>query len=422
MQSTSSPYTYPYPAPAPYGTPYPETRRGFHAAHGFFWVIFWFLTICVAMGLNWDRHWHATHVFDTFFSPPHLFVYTTVAIAGVMTAIVVFTPRLRQWFGPGFHFFLFPFEVPGALFILGAGFITLLLAGGLDSLWHSNFGLDETGWSTPHAMIGWGLLMIYLGFAACYLALRQYKSSEGFSRVSDTLAVLTLMFFALTYSFTPFNGPIGDNISPLTVYAISRLPILLAEPAAQHTYRIYLDWNLTRANPIFVPLSALWAGTALAFIRRIDRRVWIFLVAVLIWTILQLGGTRDAVLVAVANALHRPSVVLLGLPVPILIPALVFAGLSALKLDERWAWAIGGLFFGFLTAVIWTWVPSRGLFILLLPLLAAPAMLLGGLLGKAAFQSIARPAERGHAAIVLFGVAVPLCVGMIDLFLRTHTP
>src|SRR5450631_4075013 len=94
-QAMQPPYmaqTYPYPAPSPYGVPYPEVRRGFHAAQFMYWLIFWWLTICVSLGLAWDRQWHTQHVFDTFFSPPHLFVYTTVAIGGVMTAVVAFVP------------------------------------------------------------------------------------------------------------------------------------------------------------------------------------------------------------------------------------------------------------------------------------------------------------------------------------------
>ena len=45
----------------------------------------------------------------------------------------------------------------------------------LDNYWHTNFGLDETAWSMPHAMLGWSWFVAMLGFIACRLALRPYR-------------------------------------------------------------------------------------------------------------------------------------------------------------------------------------------------------------------------------------------------------
>ena len=413
--------TYPAQEPTfalPGAIPYPLSRKGFHSAHFMLWFIFWFLTITVSLGLAWDRLYHTTHVFDTFFSPPHLFVYSMVTISGLLTASVVFNPTLRTWFGPTIRFFPFPFPLPASLLILGAGFVNLLLAGVLDSIWHSNFGLDETGWSTPHAMIAWALLVIYLGFVSCYLALRPAKPTTSFAQFTDVLSIAVLMYFALNYSFAPFNGPLGENLSLDTVFATSRFPILLAQPAAQHTYRIYLAWNIDRSNVIFAVLCALWGGAVLAFIRRLDRRVLLGLVVVAAYYLLQAGAHKE--LYALSAYVHVPIIRLatIIMPIPLIVAAVIVAILIALRVNEWVAWAVGGIVFGLLLTAIW----SPGSPALVIALVAGGTMAVGAWLGAGAYAAVAQPAQRGRAAIILVGVAVPLVTGMVDLFLRFNTP
>lgn len=118
------------------------------------WLAFLFILLGITTGRSWDRAYHATHPFDTFYSPPHTSIYGMALAAMFTPAFISFSPRIRPWFGPGFHLPLLPFELPGALGLLGGDLATLALAGALDDAWHSNFGLDETLWSTPHALLG----------------------------------------------------------------------------------------------------------------------------------------------------------------------------------------------------------------------------------------------------------------------------
>lgn len=379
---------------------------------GYFWFVFWFFVVEIAISLSWDRRWHTTHVFDTFYSPPHLFTYTMSAICGILVAVMVFAPGMRRWFGPTIRVFPFPFPVPAALFFAGAGFVTLAIAGILDDIWHSNFGLDETGWSTPHNMIGWGLLMVMLGFAACRLALGAYRPlSWG--------ATLALTFGILYFSHTPFLGPMANNISPETVRSIAQVPILLQQPAAQHTFRIYVAANLTHTNPLYLILAAFWAGTMLVLLRQLDRRAWIFWTVLLVFSVLQVfdGLSQYVGLERVFHTLftQRPSV---ALPVPILPAALVWQGLEALRAPRPVALAVAGLVLGFLGVTAWD--GSQGPIIM--TLLAAPALLLGGLAGEGIWRAISRPAESRHAFFVALGLAVPLLTGCVDLYLRFTIP
>ncbi|HEX5940364.1 MAG TPA: hypothetical protein VFZ12_08380, partial [Dehalococcoidia bacterium] len=44
------------------------------------WFTLAFFLLAVIVGFGWDRAWHATHPFEDFWSPPHIFIYTTLAI------------------------------------------------------------------------------------------------------------------------------------------------------------------------------------------------------------------------------------------------------------------------------------------------------------------------------------------------------
>jgi len=168
MQSLA---TLPLPAlPAPQ----PEERP--RAARRLLWTSFWLIIVAVVVGQAWDGYWHITNTFDGFWSPPHVFVYAMSTFAGLFVAALCFVPRLRHSFGPGLVVPGLPFALPGALFLLAAGFVALGVASMVvDNLWHTVYGLNETLWSLPHAMIGAALCLMTLGFTSCRLALRAHR-------------------------------------------------------------------------------------------------------------------------------------------------------------------------------------------------------------------------------------------------------
>jgi len=416
--TSAAPRMMPQLAAAPAAPPPVQPSGDRTRASGRLWFAFWLLVVSVSIGLSWDRAWHATHVFDTFYSPPHLFVYTMTVVDMILVIVIAVSPRLRPWFGPGFRLPLVRFKVPASLALLGGGFATLGLAGVLDDIWHSTFGLDETGWSTPHSMIGWGLLIIFLGFIACFVALRPEHPLPWYS-------ALLLGYFVLAVSATPFLGPLQSNRSPEQLRAIAAIPVLAVQPAAQHTYRIYLAWNLTRLNPIFVPLSALWAGAALALVRAIDSRARIFLVVTLGWTLLSLTGDRGSargfdqfINSHTSLQIHLAQSPAVWLPLPVFPAALAVALLLAIRVPPRWAWGVAGALFGALTYAVWKPTPPFALDVLL----ASPLMWLGSVIGERVYGVLRRPTLNTIRWLLLAGVGTPLLVGSVDLFLRTHTP
>ncbi|MBC8078582.1 MAG: hypothetical protein H7Y32_21070, partial [Chloroflexales bacterium] len=245
MQSSAA-----LPLPAPSLPAHPR------AARRLLWTAFWLIVFTVVVGQAWDGYWHITNVFDGFWSPPHVFVYAMSTFAGLFVVALCFTPRLRHSFGPGLVVPGLPFALPGPLFLLAAGFVALGVAGMVvDNLWHTAYGLNETQWSLPHAMIGAAICVMLLGFTSCRLALRAHRPLRW-----PTALLLGVLLIGGTKFFL---GPLYQNPTAEGVRALASIPVLAAQPALQQGARVVLDWNLTRSNPALVVLGAVWAGIAL---------------------------------------------------------------------------------------------------------------------------------------------------------------
>jgi hypothetical protein len=105
-------------------------------------------------GLGWDIRWHVLIGRDSFWIPPHVLTYASVAAAVVLAFGVVAaetwlarggrapadTVRVVGLVGtPGFH-------------LVWLGMALIILAAPLDDLWHRLFGIDVTLWSPPHLL------------------------------------------------------------------------------------------------------------------------------------------------------------------------------------------------------------------------------------------------------------------------------
>jgi len=160
----------------------------------------------------------------------------------------------------------------------------------------------------------------------------------------------------------------------------------------QHTTRIYLENDITRFSPAFVPLAALGAGLAFGPLRRFDSRPLLVLGLGLLLT-----RTTDFV--------------------PLIVPALVIAVHGTAAIGWRW-WALTGLCFGVATAIIWDRPFTLGG-----ALVAAPLMAAGAVLAKRIWRVVEGPTRRRVVTFVgLAGIAAPAFTGVTDLAFRTRTP
>ena len=160
----------------------------------------------------WDGWYHRSVAFDGFFSPPHVLGYAMALFVSWLTADTVFRAGLRRPFANAFPMPGFRYHVPGSLVLLGGGLVMLGLAGLVfDNFWHTNFGLNETAWSFPHAMIGWSLLVILIGFSSARLALGRltwgWSVTLGILIASIGTGALLGPLAGKRSSLTPFRKP-----------------------------------------------------------------------------------------------------------------------------------------------------------------------------------------------------------------------
>jgi len=372
-------------------------------------------------GKLWDRYWHATHFFDTFWSPPHFFVFIMTAITGLLIAVIAFTPKLRVWYGPAVHIPLLPFEIAGSLVILGGGLVALCITITFDNFWHSAYGLDETQWSAPHCMLGWAWLTVILGFIAARLAFQNYKRVSWLTKLIMAMVLLEFLCPAVL-------GPFYLMYSPHLIHALANIPIVRTEPSAQHMYRIYLHFALTRQTSfMFIPIVTLFAGVAIAMLRRLDARPGIFLLAPFIWSItlmvrdwyalyfLNYQGAKH-----LSNLLHviprEPS---LWVPIPLFLAVVVFSLLEHSSFNLRRCLALTGIVFGIGSFFIWHTSP----WMVLLALTATLTTPLGFWLGQRVFNMIEHPTLETLMQFLLSTCAqAPAALGIVDLFMRRATP
>ena len=364
-----------------------------------------FVLLSITVGRAWDAAWHTTHRFDDFFSPPHIFIYACVALAMAIYARLLSRPEVSRWFGTPHYLPKLHVPVPGPLLMLGGGLAVIGLAGVFDGTWHTLFGLDETNWSTPHAMLGWGICLTVLGYVSCRMALHEVKPVNDFVKVVMGLLCL--------YSSTaPLMGPIGQTAGPAITRAVARIPVLLADPNAQHSFRVLLHYNLNRTNPFFVVLAALWAVAVVAFLLRMDRRLWFMPVVAATATFFQLGrggpqGEEELAYV---------------LPLPVAVAAVVAAVVLLLRGTPRLAWLIAGLATGLATFAGWGRTDDAGLALALVAV-APFAGWAGAALAGYAWRAVSEPTpRRAGVFLAVTGLGVPLATGAIDLYMRNAVP
>ena len=86
------------------------------------WLALFFFLMSTAVGLGWDKRWHASHVFNSFCSPPHLFIYTMLALTVLTVAGIILSPATRREFGiAAIRLPLTRVSIPGATPSWGGG-------------------------------------------------------------------------------------------------------------------------------------------------------------------------------------------------------------------------------------------------------------------------------------------------------------
>jgi hypothetical protein len=129
------------------------------------------LALQAELGLAWDRNWHDLVGRNEFFTPPHIMLYSGIAVSGFIALFVVLVDTYRYYKKkPGVHDnstvrILHFFHAPLGFVIVGFGALIDLLAAPFDNYWHILYGIDVTLWSPFHLMGTAGGVIVGLGIA-----------------------------------------------------------------------------------------------------------------------------------------------------------------------------------------------------------------------------------------------------------------
>jgi hypothetical protein len=136
-------------------------------------------TLTSLIGLTWDIQWHADVGPDTFFTLPHLFLYSGSAVAGVASLAVVLAVTGAQRSGrpvdptlggPHVRVFGGAFAAPVGYLLAGTGAASFLLYGLWDLWWHDLYGFDAVVESPPHIGLLLSILITMLGAVVVFAA------------------------------------------------------------------------------------------------------------------------------------------------------------------------------------------------------------------------------------------------------------
>ena len=172
-------------------------------------------------GLQLDAYAHSTTPeLETFWTPWHAVLYSGIAASGI-TLVWILRPRL-----PVIPTYPSVLALPNTLRIPSLGMAALLVGGGIDTLWHNIFGIEqglEIFVSPSHELIILGMTLVAMGPALMTAAGPGDRLSAGHGTlvtISALLAALPLHIYSLHASVfgTVF---FGSRITPERIYSTS---------------------------------------------------------------------------------------------------------------------------------------------------------------------------------------------------------
>lgn len=169
-------------------------------------------------GGYWDGAWHILQRPETFWSPPHIILYSGVGIVAVVALLGILLGLRNVAHSNLFY----------GLRIVFLGSSLQIFAGWFDSWWHSVFGVDAL-LSPPHFLLVIGMVLISLGMVKGVAVLIKADFSK-LARFSATLsfAALWMASNSLVFMFTlPFSRGVRIDLNPDPILAAAVATVLL---------------------------------------------------------------------------------------------------------------------------------------------------------------------------------------------------
>jgi hypothetical protein len=176
-------------------------------------------TIITTVGISWDIQWHTMVGPDTFFTLPHLFLYSGSAIAGIASLVMVLMvtsaqraghPMPRTVGGTPIRLFGGMFTAPFGYLMAGVGAALFLIYGLLDLWWHSIYGFDAVLNTPSHVALFLSMSITMVGSIAIFAAARDQR----WGQLGMVLAIPILITFApiTTNAFATLSLPLDPTL------------------------------------------------------------------------------------------------------------------------------------------------------------------------------------------------------------------
>jgi len=144
------------------------------------------------MAANWDIWWHGAIGRDSFWEPPHLFLYAAVSCAILGGLFAWYRTRVKAWRRVVCALALIPLSAP------------------FDDLWHRIFGVEDLSsiwviWSPPHVLLALGLASSSALLIPIILELKGEARKLLFASIALSCVMTGLLFLT-----TPLQ-PLGPH-------------------------------------------------------------------------------------------------------------------------------------------------------------------------------------------------------------------
>jgi len=206
------------------------------------------LAVILILGSSWDGDWHGRVGRDTFWIPPHLMIYSSITLFGLVAlGITAWTTLNVPKDAPGL-LRLFGIQAPPGIALMGIGVVVSMMAAPFDDVWHRTFGIDVSIWSPPH-FTGWvGFVVSFVGvLIALIQEFTETRADAVFPRFKSPWALIA---FAVTAGGLLRIATIATF--PGLSYSLSQNDTLLQEVPIFHPFLFALA-----ASVFMVPMIAL---------------------------------------------------------------------------------------------------------------------------------------------------------------------
>jgi hypothetical protein len=191
-------------------------------------------------GLGWDIEWHSDVGPDTFWTLPHIFVYSGAALAGITCLTVVLLSSFVDQPRAGLIPVLRIFRAPLGFVVAGFGAFGFLLFGLFDQWWHTLFGFDVAISSAPHV----GLLLSNI--LTCVGGVLIFAQGKRVQPIMLALMLAVTVNISLPVALQNFNE-------------LDWTPLIMVFPAVLMPFALMFAASVTRqANTILYAAGFIW--------------------------------------------------------------------------------------------------------------------------------------------------------------------